>query len=130
MRPRVGSRNLVSRLKQVVLPAPLGPMSAWMLPRRTRRFTPLTAMKPLNSRVMSSVSRIQSSFMPGLTPLGRALLEEAVDAFARVGQREVASHDLARARVGAVQSLLPLPVERLFAQRRDRRTLRDQLGAP
>ena len=28
MRPRVGVRNLVSRLKQVVLPAPLGPMSA------------------------------------------------------------------------------------------------------
>ena len=31
--PAVGVRNLVSRLKQVVLPAPLGPISAWMLPR-------------------------------------------------------------------------------------------------
>jgi hypothetical protein len=29
----VGVRNLVSRLKQVVLPAPLGPISAWMPPR-------------------------------------------------------------------------------------------------
>ena len=28
--PAVGGRNLVSRLKQVVLPAPLGPISAWM----------------------------------------------------------------------------------------------------
>ena len=28
IRPRVGERNLVSRLKQVVLPAPFGPMSA------------------------------------------------------------------------------------------------------
>jgi len=28
MLPRVGSRNLVMRLKQVVLPAPFGPMRA------------------------------------------------------------------------------------------------------
>ncbi len=28
--PEVGTRNLVSRLKQVVLPAPLGPISAWI----------------------------------------------------------------------------------------------------
>ena len=32
MVPRVGCRNLVSRLKQVVLPAPLGPISAWIVP--------------------------------------------------------------------------------------------------
>jgi hypothetical protein len=32
MLPRVGGRNLVSRLKKVVLPAPLGPISAWMSP--------------------------------------------------------------------------------------------------
>ena len=31
--PRVGGRNLVNRLKQVVLPAPLGPISAWIVPR-------------------------------------------------------------------------------------------------
>ena len=48
---RVGARNCVSRLKQVVLPAPLGPMSAWIVPRRTRRSTPLTATKPRNSLV-------------------------------------------------------------------------------
>src|SRR5262249_11191876 len=60
MRPRVGLKNLVSRLKQVVLPAPLGPISAWMVPRATRRFTPLTATKPANSLVRPSVSRMVS----------------------------------------------------------------------
>ncbi len=33
--PRVGGRNAVSRLKQVVLPAPFGPISAWIVPART-----------------------------------------------------------------------------------------------
>src|SRR5947207_6788103 len=56
--PDVGSRNFVSRLKQVVLPAPLGPISAWMLPRRTFRFTSLTAVKPLNSFVSPRASRM------------------------------------------------------------------------
>ena len=44
MEPAVGCRNLVSRLKQVVLPAPFGPISAWMEPRATSRSTPLTAL--------------------------------------------------------------------------------------
>src|SRR4029079_3115575 len=60
MLPRVGCRNLVSRLKQVVLPAPLGPISAWMVPRSIRRLTPLTATKPAKSFVRSSVSRMNS----------------------------------------------------------------------
>src|SRR5664280_262191 len=60
MRPRVGLRNLVSILKQVVLPAPLGPIKAWMVRRLTRRLTPLTAINPANSLVKSSVSRIMS----------------------------------------------------------------------
>ncbi len=46
MRPCVGTRNLVNRLKQVVLPAPFGPISAWMWPRCTLRFTSSTAVKP------------------------------------------------------------------------------------
>ena len=37
--PRVGVRKCVSRLKQVVLPAPFGPISAWIVPRRTREAT-------------------------------------------------------------------------------------------
>src|SRR5471032_2659545 len=56
--PEVGIRNLVSKLKQVVLPAPLGPIRAWMWPRWTFKFTPLTAVKPLNSLVKFFVSKI------------------------------------------------------------------------
>src|ERR1700678_4049519 len=59
--PRVGVRNRVSKLKQVVLPAPFGPMSAWIWPRRIRRSTSLTARKPLNSLVRPRVSRMKSS---------------------------------------------------------------------
>src|SRR5215510_3049285 len=51
MVPRVGGRNLVRRLNTVVLPAPLGPIRAWMAPSRTERSTLLTATKPLNSLV-------------------------------------------------------------------------------
>src|SRR5262245_14663719 len=51
MVPVVGSRNLVIRLKQVVLPAPLGPIRACMVPRRTLRLTFLTAVKPRKSLV-------------------------------------------------------------------------------
>src|SRR5262245_44631063 len=61
MLPRVGGRNLVSRLKNVVLPAPLGPISAWMSPRRTFRSTLLTATNPLNSLVSPLVSRLVSA---------------------------------------------------------------------
>src|SRR6478736_8131933 len=70
MRPRVGLMNFVSRLKQVVLPAPFGPISAWMVPRATRRLTPFTATKPANSLVRFSVSRMKSSLT---TPRPRLL---------------------------------------------------------
>src|SRR3954452_7193275 len=60
MDPAVGSRNLVSRLNTVVLPAPFGPISAWIVPRCTRRSTPCTAVKPRNSFVRPRVSRIRS----------------------------------------------------------------------
>src|SRR5262249_49328994 len=59
--PPVGRMNLVRRLKQVVLPAPFGPINAWMVPRTTRRLTPLTATKPANSLVRLRVSRMISS---------------------------------------------------------------------
>src|ERR1700730_15597691 len=61
MLPRVGTRNLVSKLKNVVLPAPFGPINAWMWPRRTRKSTPPTATNPLNSFVRPRVSMIISS---------------------------------------------------------------------
>src|ERR1044071_1556512 len=60
MRPALGSRNLVSRLNTVVLPAPFGPISAWIVPRRTCRSTPRTAAKPRNSFVRPRVSRMTS----------------------------------------------------------------------
>src|SRR5947208_6309892 len=60
IRPLVGVRKWVRRLKQVVLPAPLGPINAWIAPRRTRRFTFLTATNPRNSLVSPSVSRMAS----------------------------------------------------------------------
>src|SRR3954468_3594834 len=59
--PDVGGRNLVRRLKKVVFPAPLGPISAWMSPRRTFRSTLFTATKPLNSLVRPWVSRMVSA---------------------------------------------------------------------
>ena len=55
--PVVGSRNFVSRLKQVVLPAPLGPIRAWIEPRLTERSTFRTARKPANSMVSPRASR-------------------------------------------------------------------------
>src|SRR3954462_10130110 len=61
MLPAEGLRNFVSRLKHVVLPAPFGPIKAWMLPRRTRRSTSRTAKKPANSLVNPRVSRMKSS---------------------------------------------------------------------
>src|SRR3954471_749388 len=71
MRPRVGFRNFVSRLKQVVLPAPFGPIKAWMLPRRTLRLTSLTAKNPANSLVNPWVSRMNSSANLN-SPIGEA----------------------------------------------------------
>src|ERR1700687_4455876 len=60
MTPAVGVRNFVSRLKKVVLPAPLGPISAWMEPRCTLRLTSLTAIKPLKPLVRFLVSSMTS----------------------------------------------------------------------
>src|SRR5689334_20312259 len=68
MRPRLGVKNLLNRLKQVVLPAPFGPIMAWMDPRATRRLTPRTATNPAKSLVRFSVSRTVSlltTFPPG-----------------------------------------------------------------
>src|SRR2546427_2364393 len=56
--PRVGRRNPLNRLKQVVLPAPLGPIRPTISPLSTVRSTRLTAARPPNSRVSSRASRI------------------------------------------------------------------------
>src|SRR5215470_8167429 len=55
--PRVGRRKPVKRLKQVVLPAPLGPIRPTISPLSTVRSTRLTAASPPKSRVSWRVSR-------------------------------------------------------------------------
>src|SRR5690349_20100239 len=56
----VGLSNPVIRLKNVVLPAPLGPISAVMMPRWTSRWSTCTAVMPPKLRMMWSTSRIGS----------------------------------------------------------------------
>src|SRR3954452_4861627 len=56
----VGRSNPVIRLKNVVLPAPFGPISAVMMPRWTSRWLTSTAVMPPNCRTMWSTSRIES----------------------------------------------------------------------
>jgi len=51
----------VSRLKHVVLPAPFGPIKAWIEPLVTLKDTPSTAVNPLNSLVSPLVTRMASS---------------------------------------------------------------------
>src|SRR6266436_3157226 len=60
--PRVGVRKCVSRLKQVVLPAPFGPIRAWIVPRLTERSMQLTATKPLNSLASERVRAFDVAF--------------------------------------------------------------------
>src|SRR5580704_10346497 len=69
MVPEVGCKNLVSRLKKVVLPAPFGPIRAWISPCRTRTETPSTATNPLKSLTRLCVSRITSSSAIAPCPL-------------------------------------------------------------
>src|SRR6516164_1329314 len=56
--PRSGRRWPVIRLKSVVLPAPLGPMIAPMLPVGASRLTPPTATKPSKTLTRSRTSSI------------------------------------------------------------------------
>ena len=58
--PELGLSKPVSRLKYVVFPAPLGPMSAVMAPRSISQWSTLTAVRPPKRRVMPSETRIGS----------------------------------------------------------------------
>src|SRR3712207_841705 len=60
MRPRSGRANPETRLKSVVLPAPLGPISAVIEPRRTSSVAPSTALTPPKRLTTSSTSRMRS----------------------------------------------------------------------
>ncbi len=64
--PASGWSNPVSRLKKVVLPAPLGPIRAVMAPRWISRWSTSTAVRPPKRRTMSSTTRIGSGLVdPG-----------------------------------------------------------------
>src|SRR5512145_36436 len=58
MRPPEGRITPVRQLKNVDLPAPLGPMMARISPRRTVRLTPFNAVRPPNRTVSPSVWRM------------------------------------------------------------------------
>ena len=74
--PELGSKNFVNKLKQVVFPAPLGPIRACIAPRSIAKFTLFTAMKPLNDFVRSSVSRM-TFCLPKLPRLSKKISGKA-----------------------------------------------------
>ena len=63
-RPLVGWYTPVMQLKAVVLPAPLGPMRATILPSGTSRDKSFTATTPPNCMVTFSIRRTFVSLMP------------------------------------------------------------------
>src|SRR5215813_2210506 len=64
MRPLVGRRTPVRQLKNVLLPAPFGPMIARISPRGTAKLTLLSAVSPPNRTVSPSVRSIGSEDSP------------------------------------------------------------------
>ena len=58
MRPAVGRMTPVRQLKNVLLPAPFGPMIARISPRATSKSTPLSAARPPKRTVRPSVRRV------------------------------------------------------------------------
>src|SRR5690606_7549316 len=62
-----GAQKLGQQVKQVVLPAPLGPIRACISPWRICRLTSSTATNPLNSLTRLRVSRTNCSLMSHFT---------------------------------------------------------------
>src|SRR6187402_793859 len=79
--PVSGLSKPVNRLKKVVLPAPLGPMSAVITPRGISTWSTSTALMPPNERVTLSAIRI-GSFLgtPGTgSPTARSIVLSATE---------------------------------------------------
>src|ERR1700730_2647922 len=76
MRPAVGAICPLSRLKKVVLPAPLGPITECRAPSSTSRVTALTAVSAPNSLVSPSVLT-RGIGLHGGGPAGRTPRPEA-----------------------------------------------------
>src|ERR1700738_3101700 len=64
MRPEDGRNTPVRQLKNVLLPAPLGPMTARISSRASSKFTWLSAVNPPKRTVRSSVRRIGAEAGP------------------------------------------------------------------
>src|SRR5574342_630634 len=77
IRPEVGACCPVSRLKNVVLPAPLGPMTEWSDPASTSIVTSLTAVRAPKDFVRRSVLTRGIGPYPGWRPMRRAPRPEA-----------------------------------------------------
>src|SRR5690606_34673587 len=99
--PVLGRSNPVSRLNSVVLPAPLGPISAVMTPSWTSRWSTSTAVMPPNLRVTWSATRSGL----GLADPGTCLTERSTSAAAVV----VSSTDIER-------QLLLVPEDALWSE--------------
>src|SRR5690606_10763827 len=66
IRPEVGLWVPATRLKKVVLPAPLGPMMALILPCSNSALTLLTAVRPPKRLVMFSILSIGLGLLSGV----------------------------------------------------------------
>ena len=83
-----GRSKPVSRLKNVVLPAPLGPISAVITPRWISTCSTSTAVRPPNCRTMLSATRIGSGLgAPGSRGDVRERAARGADADAGAGRR-------------------------------------------
>ena len=67
MRPEVGRMTPVRQLKNVLLPAPFGPMMARISPRPTSKSTLLSAVRPPKRTVSASVRRAGAEALSGPT---------------------------------------------------------------
>src|SRR3954465_10761076 len=79
MVPLVGGRSPESRLVSVDLPAPLGPMTAWMRPRQRSTETSLTAARP-PKRLVRCVAESRISSAIGVVLAAAGPRHEAEDA--------------------------------------------------
>src|SRR6185312_11946339 len=87
--PPLGARSPESRLISVVLPAPLGPISAWTPPPCTSSETSLTAARPpkrFDSRSIRSTGSATARSHP--PPHHAELVAQAADALGQQQHRE------------------------------------------
>src|SRR3989442_2741178 len=136
MAPDVTGSSPEMRLKSVVLPAPLGPMSARRSPGRTASATPSTARSPPNAfetasslRASSPTGSLRAGFERGI----RAVRAPALPAqscpggrFRKGGEAPLRGLTVLARRVGArVKRPLPKLLGAVFPELADRREGRD-----